>query len=83
MLIKALANNLRALNKHNNIRRDFLTQAQIESFGPVIKGTVDLVSSLKSATKLVIEQSKKNFEMDEEDLERIKEDLAKASSVTT
>ena len=26
MLIKALANNLRALNKNNNLRRDFLTQ---------------------------------------------------------
>jgi len=27
IMIKALANNLRALNKHNSTRRDFLTQA--------------------------------------------------------
>lgn len=27
IMIKGLANNLRALNKHNTTRRDFLTQA--------------------------------------------------------
>ncbi len=83
IMVKALANNLRALNKHNTQRRDFLTQAQIESLGPLLKATCDLVASVKSATKIVLSQTKKNFEMDEEDVERIKEDLAKMTTVTT
>jgi hypothetical protein len=83
IMIKALANNLRALNKHNSTRRDFLTQAQIEILGPLIKGTCDLVASVKSATKIVLGQTKKNYELDEEDIERIKEDLAKMTTVTS
>ena len=82
-MIKHLSNNLRALNKNNTQRRDFLTQAQIESLGPIIKGTCDLVTSLKAAHKIVIGQQKKNFEIDEEDIDRIKEDMARMTSVTT
>lgn len=82
-MLKSLANNLRALNKSNQVRRDFLTTAQIEALGPIIKGTCDLVASLKTATQLVIGQTKKNFELDEEDIDRIKEDLARVSSVMT
>jgi hypothetical protein len=82
-MVKALANNLRALNKHNTLRRDFLTQAQIEVLGPLIKSTCDLVASVKSATKIVLSQTKKNYDMDEEDIENIKEDLAKMTTVTT
>jgi hypothetical protein len=83
IMVKALANNLRALNKHNTLRRDFLTQAQIEVLGPLIKSTCDLVASVKSATKIVLSQTKKNYDMDEEDIENIKEDLAKMTTVTT
>ena len=83
IMIKALANNLRALNKHNATHRSFLTQTQIESLGPLIKATCDLVSSVKSATQIVLSQTKKNYDMDEMDLERIKDDLAKMTSVTS
>lgn len=45
--------------------------------------TCDLVASVKSATQIVLSQTKKNYDMDEMDLERIKEDLAKMTSVTS
>ena len=41
------------------------------------------MASVKSATKIVLSQKKKNFDLDEEDMEQIKEDLAKMTSVTT
>lgn len=41
------------------------------------------MTSLKAAHKIVIGQSKKNFEMDEEDIDRIKEDMARMTAVTT
>jgi hypothetical protein len=41
------------------------------------------VASVKSATKIVLSQTKKNYDMDEEDIENIKEDLAKMTTVTT
>lgn len=40
------------------------------------------MASVKSATQIVLSQTKKNYDMDEEDIERIKEDMAKMTSVT-
>lgn len=45
--------------------------------------TLTLVTALRSATKQAIGQTKANFEMDAEDLDQIKEDLAKVSGVAS
>lgn len=42
---------------------------------------MDLVSALRQATKKVIENKKKHHEIDEEDIEKVKQDLAKVSNV--
>lgn len=45
--IKELANVLRDLNKHNVYNREFLSQEQIDSLGPLIKMTLTLVTALR------------------------------------
>jgi len=49
-VLKQLANTLRALNAHNKYQRAFLTQDQINSMGPIIKNTLDLINALRAAT---------------------------------
>ena len=54
ILIKSLANNLRAMGSANEQTTQFLTQEQINALGPILKSTLALVFSLKSAHKTVI-----------------------------
>lgn len=81
LYIKQLADVLRDLNKHNVQYREFLTQEQINSLGPLIKMTLTLVTALRQCHKKVLTDKKKNHDIDEEDVERLKMDLAKVSSV--
>jgi hypothetical protein len=81
LYVKMLAESLKALNETNEVQRDFLSDQQIQEMGPVIKRTLDLVTALRMATKKVIENKKKNHEIDEEDIEKVKQDLAKVSDV--
>ncbi len=76
-----LAESLKALNETNEVHRDFLSDQQIKEIGPIIKRTLDLVTALRKATKKVIENKKKHHEIDEEDIEKVKQDLAKVSNV--
>jgi len=54
IIVKSLADCLRALNKTNQQSRQFLTQEQINALGPMIKNTLALVTALRSATMTVI-----------------------------
>ena len=49
----------------------------------MIKGSLDLVTELRQAHHQVLAQSKKMFDMDEEDLEQIKEELAKVGNLAS
>ena len=51
IMIKSLANNLRALGRCNDTNRQFLTPDHINALGPLIKQTLDFVTGLKSAHK--------------------------------
>ena len=55
ILIKSLANNLRAMGRVNETNMQFLTVEQINALGPLIKETLDLVASLKSAHRTLIQ----------------------------
>lgn len=48
-----------------------------------MKGALNLVTLLRNETKQSIEAAKKGFDMDEEDLEVIKEELAKVSRTSS
>jgi hypothetical protein len=77
VLIKGLANCLRTLNRTNDQVRNFLTADQISSLGPYIKSTLDLVKELKNAHNVILQATKGKQDIDEEDMEKIKDEFAK------
>ena len=79
--VQMLAETLKALNENNDTHREFLSDAQISSLGPLIKRTLDLVTALRQASKKVIQTKQQNREIDAEDEEKLKKDLAKVSDV--
>ena len=51
--------------------------------GPILKDTLDLVSSLKAAHRTLIQQTKATYDIDEEDMEKIKEEMAEVGRVAS
>lgn len=83
LLVKSLVLCLKKLSEQNVANREFLSQAQICSLAPVIKGSLDLVVEMRAALQISLAQSKKAYDLDEEDLEIMKEDIAKISKVAS
>ena len=81
--MKHLAAALKALNENNDTQRNFLSDEQITSLGPVIQRTLILVQALRVSTQKVIQKKRQNQEIDDEDIEQMKRDLAKVSDVAT
>jgi len=83
LLIKSLASCLRKMNESNLQNREFLTAEQLGSLAPVIKGALDLVVEMRAALATDLKQSKKAFDLDEEDLESMQESIARVSKVAS
>jgi hypothetical protein len=81
--LKYFAESLKALNRNNESNREFLTDEQIQSLGPILKRTLDLVTALRAASIRVMQKQKQNQEIDEEDIEKMRTDLAKISKIAT
>jgi len=79
--MKYLAEALKALNRNNEHNREFLSDEQINSLGPIIKKTLDLATALKQASIKVMQKQTQNQEIDEEDIERMKDDLSKIGKI--
>ena len=75
MLLKSFANNLKAVGRTNQQNREFLNQEQINSLGPIMTGTLELVTELKSAHQQVLSMSKATYDLDDEDLARCQEEI--------
>jgi hypothetical protein len=76
LVLKHFVNNLRELNKVNVANRQFFTQAQMSELGPLISRCLLLVTELRTTHQQELVKSKKAYDMDEEDIERIKEEIA-------
>jgi hypothetical protein len=48
------------LNRNNERNREFLSDAQIQSLGPIIKQTLDLTTALKQASIKVMQKQTMN-----------------------
>jgi hypothetical protein len=83
ILLKNFAEYLKALHSSNDQARSFLTDAQIKMMGPIIKASLTLVKELKEAHAIVQAQSKANYDLDEEDMDVIQEEIAKVSKVAS
>lgn len=83
IVMKSLQQNLRALGHCNSDHSILLNDEQINVLGPILKDTLDLVSSLKSAHRTLIQQTKATYDIDEEDIEKIKDEMAEVGRVAT
>ena len=83
ILLKYLAEYLKELNRSNDKVRDFLTDAQINALGPVIKESLLLTKEYKEAYLKQMAEEKSKLELDEEDVERFIEESAKVSKVAS
>jgi len=83
ILLKNFAEYLKALHSSNDQARNFLTDSQIKMMGPIIKASLTLVKELKEAHAIVQAQSKANYDIDEEDMDVIHEEIAKVSKVAS
>jgi len=83
ILLKNFAEYLKTLHSSNDQARSFLTDSQIKMMGPIIKASLTLVKELKEAHAIVQAQSKANYDIDEEDMDVIQEEIAKISKVAS
>ena len=63
--------------------RDFMTDAQINALGPVLKESLLLTKEFKEAYLKQMAEEKSKLELDEEDVERFIEESAKVSKVAS
>lgn len=83
IVMKSLAQNIKALGHCNSDLSALLNDEQIAVCGPILKDTLDLVSSLKAAHRTLIQQTKATYDIDEEDMEKIKEEMAEVGRVAS
>lgn len=80
--LKGLYHCMKAINTNNDASaRNFMTQEQMNTLGPLLKQVLDLVNEIRTESLKGINQMKK--EMDEEDLDAVKEQLAKMCKPAT
>ena len=83
IVMKSLAQNLKALGHCNSDLGSILNDEQIAVLGPILKDTLDLVAALKAAHRQVIQKTKATYDIDEEDVEKIKEEMAEVGRVAS
>lgn len=74
---------IKILNEDNKKHKNYLSEAQFAVIGPLFGKVLNLVKETKAASSKVLSGGKKNFLLDEEDLEKIKEELGKVSRSAT
>jgi|LauGreDrversion4_2_1035121.scaffolds.fasta_scaffold201151_2 hypothetical protein len=68
---------IKALNESNKAHKNYLAEQHFNVLGPLLAKILSLVRVAKDAATKQINGVKKNFDLDEEDLEKVKEELAK------
>lgn len=80
-LLKHLWLMFKALNEAEE--KNYLNEQHFAVMGPLLGKVLSIVKEAKAATMKSIQGGKKNFDLDEEDLERVKEELAKVCGAAT
>jgi hypothetical protein len=81
-LLKHLWLMLKALNESKS-QTAYLTEAHFNVLGPLLGKVLTQVREAKTIATKQINGVKKNFELDEEDMEKVKEELAKQCEAST
>ena len=83
MTLKHLWLMIKTLNEDEKQTKNYLNEQQLGMLGPLLNKVLNIVSKAKTETTKSLQVSKKNFDMDEEDLDRVKEELAKICGAST
>jgi hypothetical protein len=74
---------VKTLNENNKEAKNYMNDNHFNVLGPLLGKVLALVKDVKTASQKTLVGGKKNFDMDEEDLERVKEELAKVCEAST
>jgi hypothetical protein len=82
-LIKPFWLMVKTLNEDNKTHKNYLSEAQFQQIGPLFGNILSLVQKTKTESAKILNGGKKNFVLDEEDMEKIKEELGKITRSST
>lgn len=74
---------IKTLNETNKEHKNYLEANQFKTLGPLLNKVLEMVRTAKTETLLSIKEKKQGFELDEEDMDTIKEELAKVCEAST
>ena len=74
---------IKTLNEDNKSHKNYLSEAQFNVIGPLFGKVLNLVKETKAASSKILGGGKKNFVLDDEDLDKIKEELGKVTRAAT
>ena len=74
---------IKALNESNKVHKNYMNEQNFNVVGPLLGKILGLVRVAKDAATKQINGFKKNFDLDEEDFEKVKEELAKQCESST
>lgn len=83
LLLKHLFLFIKTLNETNKEHKNYLEANQFKTLGPLLNKVLEMVRTAKTETLLSIKEKKQGFELDEEDMDTIKEELAKVCEAST
>ena len=82
-LIKHFWLMVKTLNEDNKTHKNYLSEPQFQQIGPLFGNILSLVQKTKTESAKILNGGKKNFVLDEEDMEKIKEELGKITRSST
>lgn len=73
----------KVLNEDNKVSKNYMSEGHFNLLGPLLSKGLAIIKEAKAQTLKTISSGKKNFDIDEEDLERVKEELARICIAST
>lgn len=73
----------KTLNENNTEHKNYMDATSFTTLGPLLRQTLELVKETKNTTVQSLNSKKSGIELDEEDVENIKEELAKICNAAT
>ena len=83
LLVKSFFYFMKTMNETNKEHKMYMDESHFATLGPILKSVLDLVKEAKEETLKSINSKKAGHELDEEDMENIKEELAKVCAAST
>lgn len=74
---------IKTMNEENKNHKNYLNDAQFNVLGPLCAKVLNLVREIRTTTMKSLTGGKRNFDIDEEDLDKVKDELAKICRAST